>query len=72
MKDYKVAYTEKYPFMYIVELKGYSIRTTQEEKHANLLEYLKAYCNNDCYADLPYSKRVQIEMSFDVIKVYNF
>ena len=72
MKDYSVPFTQKFPRMYIIELRGYSIRTTNETRHNNLLAYLKQYCNDDSYADLPFSKRMDIECNFDVVKINNF
>ncbi len=62
----KIPYTEKHPFMFQVYLRGYIIETTSETKHNKLVEYLKVYCNDDSYADLPKSKKIMIESEYTV------
>lgn len=71
MYEKTIPYTEKFPLMYQVYLKGYMIQTTNKENFHKLMEYLKANCNNDSYADLPASKRTMIECNYTVKKVDN-
>jgi hypothetical protein len=62
----KIPYTDKFPYMYQVELKGYIIQTTKEESFNKLVEYLTLNCMDDNYHSIPANKRLQIEMSFTV------
>ena len=56
---------------YEIELRGYIITTESFTKHKELLEYLRLYCKDDCYIDLPDSKRLEIESNYRVRTVYN-
>jgi len=56
---------------YEIELRGYVITTESYAKHKELIEYLSNYCKDDCYRDLPDSKRFEIESNYSVRTVYN-
>jgi hypothetical protein len=40
MKTYKTPYTEKFPFRYTIELLGYIVHTTNEDKHNKLIKQI--------------------------------
>jgi hypothetical protein len=68
IKMRSIPYTDKYPFMYQVELTDYILETTNESAFINLVKSLKVNCLDDMYSNLPESMKIKIAMASIAIK----
>ena len=62
MKAYKINFTDKFPFLYIVELGGWSISTTKEESWKKLVEY----CTTNNVTTLTNSLKFKLVADFTI------
>jgi hypothetical protein len=65
MKTYEQAYTDEYPYLYIVETQAYTVSTVNENKHNKLI----AQMMDKGIVEFSYSQIIKLELAgFTVIK----